>query len=274
MAAYQTILNAVFDVFFLPFGSSPPVIGLGAVSLGTGALMLVVFRFVSNQRGIRAAKEKIKAHLLEIRLFKDDPVLIMRAQKHVFVATLAYMRYALVPFAVMVVPLLIVLLQLNLFFGYRPLRPGESAIVAVKVPEQVSWSDLTVHLDAPQGMVIETPALRMEEEREVDWRVKATREGRFQLTVRLADRAFQKEVRVGGHLARVTPSRRDARPPTLGFAQGEPVLPSDAPLEAIEVGYPPRSIGVLGWEVHWLVLFLVLSLFSGYTLSWLFRIEV
>ncbi|MBI4338885.1 MAG: hypothetical protein HY680_02920 [Chloroflexi bacterium] len=271
---YQTSLNAIFDVFLFPFGSGPPVIGLAAVSLGAGVLMVVIFRYASNQRGIRAAKEKIKAHLLEIRLFKDDPVLIMRAQKQVCMASLVYMRYALVPFTVLVVPLLILLLQLNLYFGYRPLRPGESAIVAVKVPEQVPWSDVTVQLDAPQGMAIETPALRMEEEREVDWRLKATQEGRFQLTVKLADREFQKEVRVGDRLARVTPSRRGAQLLAMGFAQGEPVLPSGAPVEAIEVRYPPRSIGVLGWQVHWFVVFLVLSLASGYTLSWVFRIEV
>ena len=90
-------------------------------------------------------------------------------------------------------------------------------IVAVKVPEQVPWSDVTVHLDVPSGTVIETPALRREEGREVDWRLKATQEGRFQLKVKLADREFQKEVRVGDRLARVIPSRRGPQLLAMGI---------------------------------------------------------
>lgn len=274
MGVAQTIINIIFDGLLFPFRSAPPVIGLGAMSLATGILMLLTVRYTSNQKGIRAAKEKIKAHLLGIRLFKDDPVLVVGAQKEIARATLAYVKYALPPFAVMLLPFIILLLQLNLYFGYHPLRPGESTIVAVRLREQLPWSDMPVRLDVPQGLVVETPALRMAEEREVAWRVRATQGGRFDLAVQLAGQEFRKAVWVTDRLVRVIPTRRRASLLARVFAPGEVPLPSDALVEVITVGYRPRAFSVVGWEIPWFILFLGLSLGSGYLLHGVFRVEI
>ena len=51
-----------------------------AVSLLTALLMLFVFQLTSNQAGIRRAKDRIKAHLLELRLFKDNMRVTLWAQ--------------------------------------------------------------------------------------------------------------------------------------------------------------------------------------------------
>ncbi len=42
------------------------------ISLLTGLFMLLVFKLTSNQAGLQRTKDRIKAHLLEFRLFKDS----------------------------------------------------------------------------------------------------------------------------------------------------------------------------------------------------------
>ena len=264
----------MFDLLFFPFRPFPPMVGLGAVSLATGIVMLLVFRYFSDQRGIKVAKEKIKAHLLEIGLFKDDPALVVGAQWQMFRATLAFMKYSLVPFAVMVLPFIILVLQLNLYFGYRPLRPGESVIVSMRWDHQIPWNERAVGIVAPEGLVIETPPLRIPGEREIDWRLRAKREGKFELVFQIPTQSLSKEVLVTDRLARVSPARRRAHLLEMMFAGGEAPLPENVTIEEIEVRYRPMSFSVFGWHVHWVVLFLVLSMVSAYTLRGLFRVEI
>ncbi len=274
MQVYHTIMNAIFDLLFLPFRLLPPVIGLSAVSLATGIVLLMTFRYFSDQKGLRVVKDKIKAHLLGIRLFKDDPALMVAEQGHLFSATFTYMRYALTPFAVMLIPFIILVLQLNFYFGYQPLRPGGSAIVSLKWRPLIPWNEMAVPIHVPEGLAVETPALRIAGNREVDWRLRAKHEGRFELIFQIAGQAIQKEVLVTDRLERVTPTRRQASRLEMVLPRGEAPLPHNGLVEAIEVRYRPLSFGVFGWRLHWAVLFLVFSLASAYTLRHVLRVEI
>ncbi len=271
-AGHQVYL--LLDALFFPLRFLSPAAGLCVVSLATGVLALIAFRYASNQEGIHATKEKIKAHLLAIRLFKDDPGLILRAQREMFVATFNYLGYTIVPFAVIVVPFIILALQLDLYFGYRPLQPGEAAILAVKWREQVPWRSMKPLIDLPAGLAVETAPLRIPEEKEVDWRLRATRQGRFNLRVRVDGQGFDKEVVVADRLTRISPERKRENLLEKLLPKAEPPLENNAPIEAIALRYQPASFSLFGWRLHWLVPFLALSLASGYVLGRIFRVEI
>ena len=44
-----------------------------------GLLMVIVFRYTSDQKAIGRAKDRLKAHLLAVRLFQDQLPVVMRA---------------------------------------------------------------------------------------------------------------------------------------------------------------------------------------------------
>lgn len=270
----HAIMNVIFDLLFFPFRSLPPMIALGAMSVATGVVMLLIFRYLSNQKGIKAVKNRITAHLLEIGLFKDDPLLMMGAQWRMLCATLAYMKHAFIPFVVMLIPFILLMLQLNFYFGYRPLRPGESAIVTLKWNNQIPWNERAVRILVPEGLAIETPALRIAGGTEVDWRLRAKHEGKFELVFQIAGQSLSKEVLVTDRLTRVSPARRRANLLEMMVPRGEPPLPRSAPIEVIEIRYRPMSFSVFGWHVHWVVLFFVFSLLAAYTLRGPFRVEI
>ena len=267
-------MTALDQVTFLPPPSYLPLTALCAVSAATGILLLLVFRYTSNQAGIGVAKERIKAHVLELRLFKDDALLVLRAQKSIVLTTLGYLKFTLVPLAVMLIPVVYLALHLDMVFGYAPLRPGDATIVAVTLAEGVSLNGSTVELTVPEGLNVETPPLRITAKREMDWRVKALKEGSFTLTIKVADRVFQKELTVSTGLARVTPERRRGRLIERLWSPGEALLPQDSPVDAITVRYRPRTFELFGWETHWLVLFFLGSLAAGYALQGVFRVRL
>jgi len=258
----------------LPAPSSSPWWALGVVSVLTAVLLLLVFRFISHQERIAIAKNRIKAHLLEIRLFRDDPQLVLRAQKDILLALLKYLKLAAVPLAVLILPLVYLALHLELFFGYEPLHPGAAAVVAVTVDDKTPLDRVVANLSVSDGLKIETPPLRLPHAHEIDWRVRAVREGNHEIILTLGDTALAKTVTVGTTLRRVTPIREQDSWPTTLVAPGEAALPRDAGVKAIAVQYPPRTFEFFGWQMHWLVPFMGIALLAGFALQGLLGVRI
>ena len=118
------VLGGIFDVLLYPFRALPPIVGLAAVSLVVSIALLLGFRATSNQQALAAVKRRIHAGIFEIRLFKDDLRSILRAQLDILRHTLTYFRLSIIPMAWMLLPLLVILIQLQFHYGYAGLEPG------------------------------------------------------------------------------------------------------------------------------------------------------
>ena len=275
MAILDAIFGGLVGLAVLPFRAMNPWVAMAAVSLVTGLLMLAVFRWTSNQAGIRRAKDAIKAHLLELRLYKDSLGQQLRSQGKILAANGRYLVHAIRPMLVMIVPVLLILVQVNLWFGARPLAPGESALVKVKLaPGRAALSE-DITLEAPAGIEVETPALRIEEDREIDWRVRARTEGEYDLTLNVGGTAVTKGVKVGGsRLIRVANLRPGPAFLDRVFNPAEPPLPNALGLESIEVIHPERRLPLFGLRLHWLVAYFALSIVFGFALKGVFKVEI
>jgi uncharacterized membrane protein (DUF106 family) len=275
MGLINAILGRVFDLLLLPFRSLNPWAGMVFISLLTGLLMLVIYRFTSNQSGIRRVKDKIKAHLLELRLFKDNMGVTMRAQGQILRANLRYLALNLRPLVVMIVPLILILAQLNLWFGSEPLAVGQPAILKVRLQPDVDVLGTEFSLESPPEITIETPPLRIEEPREVDWRFKPTAAGRFELTVRSGDKRYLKTVVVEGRrLEKVSALKVNRGLLDEVLYPGEKALPGESRIKTIEVFHPARRLPLFGLRLHWLLAYLGLSIIFGFALKKPFRVEI
>ena len=239
-------------------GNTAAVLMLTVLSLAAGAGALWVFGRFSDQDAIRNARRKLRAHLYELSLFAHDPVLIWRAQKQLLTWNARYLALTLKPAVILTIPMALLLIQLDTVYGRRPLRPGESAIVAARFTPAVDFNASLLSLDAPGGATVETPPVRLSEEHEVCWRVRVQRSLAGVLHVRAAGRSYDKSLVAAGGLAYVPARRVNSRLKQL-WHPGESVLPGDT-VEWIEVGYPAAEIRVFGWRIHWLLWFFVVSM--------------
>jgi len=236
--------------------------------------MLLIFKKTSNQDGIRRAKNIIKAHLLEIRLYKNDLGGSFRAQGAILGANLRYMGYALRPMAVMIVPLLLILAQINLRYGAASLSRGGRALVKMILAEGTSAVGTPVSLSAPDGITVETPPLRIEEEREVDWRIRGDGPGGHLLSFTIGGMTVTKRVSVEERAPAKIAALRSRRFLDLLLSPGETPLPKDVPVVSIEIVTPSPRLALLGMRVHWLVAFLALSIIFGFALKGVFKVEI
>lgn len=275
MWIFNSFFSKLFELIFLPFRSMSPWIGMIIISLLTGFLMLLVFRFTSNQEGIRKVKNKIKAHLLEFRLFKDSLSISLKAQGNILRYNLKYLGYYGKPMLVMIIPLILILIQLNIWFGYQSLEPGETAVLRIEFEKDMNLLNIEFTIEPATGFDIETPPLRIEEEGEVNWRLRAKEKGIHDLTLLINSQRLTKKVAVAQKpLSKVSSLKVRRNLIDELFNPGEPPLSKDLPIEAIEVKYPARNMNLFGWHIHWLIIYVALSVIFGFAFRGAFKVEI
>ncbi len=149
---FNSLVTSLFDLLFRPLGLMPPLWSLTLVSVATGLIMLVIFGRVSDQGKIRRAKERVQGGLLATRLFRDDLGVFFRVQGRIALDTARYLKHSLKPMAVMIIPVAVILVQLNGRYGLRPLEVGEPALVKIRVSDPALFEEGTdVQLLAGEG---------------------------------------------------------------------------------------------------------------------------
>lgn len=279
MTSVVSVLNIILTFLFgLIYGSLKwlgPFGSMVALSWLGGIFMVWIFGKVSNQDAILRTRNRLSSELIALRLFKDDLRVFFGIQYQVLVWTLKYLRHSLVPMLILMVPTLIILIQLNLHYGARPLRVGEPTLVKVTLRDPAALGrGVEIRLEAPANLKIETRGVRIEEMKEVCWRVRGVSPGRFDLTVSDGKMSVTKTVAVGGRLEGVSSMRTGEHWLTSLLYPGEAPIPSQSAIESIEIRYPELDIPILGKNVHWLILFLILSLGFGYAFKGLLGVQI
>lgn len=228
------------------------------ISAIAGVAMLWVFGRLSSQKSIKQVKNRLKAHMLELRLFVDEPAIIWQAQKSLLAANGRYMALMLRPFLILAVPMALLVTVLDPYFGIAPLPLGRSAIVTVQLSDSSGPAPV---LEAPDGITVETPAVRMPGMGQVSWRIRPARSTSGMLRVGVGGATVEKRIEAGDG-PRYTPARRVASMLEWVANPGESLLPA-GPVQWIGVGYPSAEIEWLGLQTHWLVWFVVISMVAA-----------
>lgn len=266
-------LTRLFDLLCLPMLGLHPLWAMIVISLLTGVLMLWIFGKVSNQDAIQKVKDRIRGNLIAVRLFQDDIGVVLKVQGRILRDTLTYMKYSVIPMLILMVPVVLIIIQLNLRFDASPLPQGAQAVVTLKVRD-ASILNSRAELEVPQGVVAETPGVHILSEGEVSWRIRAEEPGVHRLVFRIGGEEVDKELKVGEGWGKVTTLRTGKSLTELLLYPGEAPIPASSPVESIVVNYPKLSMPILGMNIHWLAWFFILSVAFGFAFKDVLGIQV
>ena len=115
-----------------------------------------------GRAAVRAAGKRLQADLLEMRLYSSEPALMWRAQKALLRDNLG-------------LPLAWLFVQLDSVYGHSPLAVGGVAVVTVQLKRALEPVDAAATLQAPPGIAVETPPIRIIARRQISWRIRALR---------------------------------------------------------------------------------------------------
>jgi hypothetical protein len=251
------VASRLFDAYVALFGGAPRWVSLCPLSVAGGVVTLWIFHLTSKPKAIRRAKQLLMAYLLEMRLYGDEPAMVLRAQWRLLGANARYLALMLVPLVCAGIVLLPLLAQMERYYGRGPLQPGRAALFTVQLRGPVDGSGEPPHLEAPEGIRVETPAVRVAAENRVVWRIRAEAEASGVLRAAFTWGAVEKRVEAGAR--RPVVPRRVSSVVDLMLHPGEGRIVA-GPVAWAEIEYPDASVPLFGIPMHWTIVFLVFSL--------------
>ena len=272
MQTFNRISNALFDVVMAPFGHDHPAFDLFVWPVLMGLLAMAVYKAVSNQKALARVKSQISMRLLEIRLFSHDILQVLRSTGMILLKNFVYLGNHMLPMVIMLGPFVIILAQLVANYAYDPSPAGSVELLHVRLDPDAGVPARAAALALPEGVALDAPPVATADY-QVFWRLRAEEPGDHVLRVSIGDAVYEKGWAVGG-AARKVPLRR-LRGLEAILYPGEPALPADGPVLAIELGVHPRALGPLPAGELGIVLWtFALSLVAGFAVKGVFGVTL
>jgi len=204
------------------------LLGIGVAAAVTTLVMMLTIRRWSDQAAIAATKAQAQAHLLECRLFREDPGQVLRSQRALALDNVRLLKLLFPSLALSALPMMGVLWTLDAAYSRAPLKVGSSAVVSVAAQQQ--------SIVTPPGFAVETRPLFVKATGQTSWRIRPTQDSSGKLQV-----ASMTERIVAGSGMAFLPK------PLWGRS-------------AIEIRYPKATVFSLPWALWFVVISLVSAL--------------
>jgi uncharacterized membrane protein (DUF106 family) len=259
---------AAFKLFFL----TSPLAIVVVLSIVIGLLMIVLFGYTSNQKAIKVAKDQLKAHLLAVRLFQDQLHVVMGSYSRILRGTGRYLKLAFMPLLYVIIPITLLIVQLDRYLGSTGIPANAPFLVTVRVNNSDAVND--VSLELPPEVAMTAPAVHVPASREIVWRLAASKEGEYEIKLTAAGENLTKTLHVSSKLVRVSPVRLRGHFWERLFSSTESAVPDKSPIESVAIDYPKRNIEIAGYEINWIWLFFILSMIAGFIFKEILGIQV
>jgi hypothetical protein len=269
-----TVVSQIVDVLVLPFGRTHHTLQLVWLSILSGFGMAYVFKLTSSQKAIRRAKDRIKARVLEMRLYQDDPVLIFSGLAGALTNNLRYLGTIFVPFLIIIVPIAVVFMQLDQRYSKSNFEPNSLALLTVDLKIGFDPFQTMIDVRTGDGVTIQGKPARDASTRSSAWELLIDRAGTHEVTLYAKGTSYAFPIVAEPSYRMIGSERRSSSLLEPLLHPGLPPLPAASPFQRIHIEYPSASHWLLGMEVHWIVIFLVYSLLSAALLKFLIGIEI
>lgn len=266
-------MNVLFTLLRGPISALPAWLSLTIISAVLGVILLILFKYTSNQAAIGRVRDKIKARLLAMKLFKDNVPVVLKSQIQVFAAAIMLLIYSIPPMLVMIIPFCLVLGQLGRWYQARPLSVNEPAVVKVQLSGAENQPLSSVLLVPTKVAEVMVGPVRVPSKQQVYWKFQPTQPGIHHLQFNVAGIQVRKELSVGSGLMPVSIKR-----PSLTFIEviehpTEHPFNQTSPIQSISIDYPDRYPSFLGFGL-WFWAMVMIAIVSGFVFKPLFDVKI
>lgn len=273
MSSINFLLNSLFELLLPSQAASPWPLLLWASAI-TASVLVFLFAITSNQTAIRDSRNRFLARSMELLMFQHDLRVSLTACGRILAANGRYLSQFLLPMTVATVPLLVILIQVECWLAFRPLKVGEQAVLTVKMAPEHSVIQEPVQLRLAETLQLDSQPVRTPSTNEVAWRIRATADGPAWIDVIAAGFVERKSVVAGPQTARISTRRESGSFLNQVRWPSEPPLKQHSPILQIHLNYPHRQILWNTTEVSWMAAMVGLTIVMSLVFGQLFGIRV
>lgn len=265
--------NILGNFFLAPVAVLPGWLSNTIISAIAGVVLLVVFKYTSNQRAIGRVRDHIKANMLALKLFKDSIWVTLQAQGRIIKGAGLLLMHAVRPLLVMIVPVCLLLGQMGLWYQSRPLKINEETVVRMKFKGEMGTSMPQVNIDPTSAVDITIGPVRVLSKQEMYWKIKARENGYQRIIFEIDGKQIEKELAIGDGFLRVSAKRPGWNWPDILLYPSEKPFPPDSLVSSIHVDYPERISCTSGTD-WWIGFFFVVSLIFALIFKPVFKVRI
>lgn len=144
----------MFDIFLdKAFGfllAWPPVYSILLISAAISLLMVLIYKYFTNQTEMKQIKEQQKEYQKQMKETKDTAKL-MQIQKEAMSLNMKYMGKSMKPTLITFIPILLIFGWMNAHFAYEPLMPGQEFELIATMEKNIAGN---VTINVPEGLEV------------------------------------------------------------------------------------------------------------------------
>jgi hypothetical protein len=273
MRGVNKIMTAGFDILLLPLRTESPWPGMLAASLLAALLATAILKWTSNPTAIRRRRDRAIARVLEMALFRHDVAMTLGALGRALAANAAYVSKLFVPFLVSLVPMILITVQVYEWFGHRPLREGETALVTARLAAGADPM-AAAELRTSANLRVDSAPVRVAERHEISWRIRAGQTGPGWVNVAVGGAEAAKTVPVGRAIRRTPGVRTGPGWWREALHPSEPPLSAGGPLVSVAVGLPAQEFPMGRFRLGWLSSFVICTMLFALALLKPMRVAI
>lgn len=269
----NSLTNVIGEHLFSSISLIPGWLSNTIIAALITPILLIAFKYTSNQKAIGRVKNKIKENLLAMRLYKDNIAVILKSQASIFCSAVLLLVHSLRPMLIMIVPVSFLLVQMGLWYQYRPVKPNESIFVAMSLNNSGDqyWPEIKLHEDA-SIKVAKGPA-RILSKKMICWEIVGIKGGSHYIKFEIDNQEVTKHLSVGQGFRRISAKRPQDNWAQVLFHPVEKPFESDSPIKSISIEYPSRG-SITSGSNSWVVYFFIASMVIAFILKPLFNVKM
>ena len=103
----------------------PPLVTIAIISLVISLIIVLVYKFLTNQREMKDMKDKLKDYQKQMKELRNDPKRLMEVQKEAMQLNMKYMKHSLKPTLITFLPIILIFGWLSAHLAYLPIESGQ-----------------------------------------------------------------------------------------------------------------------------------------------------
>lgn len=267
--------NLLGAFFLSPVALLPGWLSINIISAILGVLLLLIFKYTSNQSAIARIRDDIKANFLAIKLYRESSFVALRSQIKIFVSSFKLLFHSIVPMLFMILPVSLIIVQMGMWFQARPFRiDDDPVIIKMKLNRAIQNRQSNIRLEPQRGVfkTIGRP-VRVFSKKEIYWKIAPEKTGYHSLVFQVNNHKYEKLLAVGDGFMRLSSRKPSQDLADVFLFPLEKPFPSDSIVRFIDIDYPERVSKMYGTD-WWIVYFFISSMVFAFIFKPFMKVRI